>query len=71
MRVDRVKFAAALARADMTSKRLSELSGVSPVTISQVKNGKSCKEETAKKLIAVLGADITAANAGMETAYGK
>lgn len=58
MRIDRVKFAAALARADLTVKQLSECSGVSRVTISGVKCGKSCSEKTAQKLALVLGQDI-------------
>lgn len=57
-RVDRVRFAAALAREDMSQKRLAELSGVSRVTITAVKGGKSCSADTAEKLAAVLGRDI-------------
>lgn len=62
MRIDRVKFAAALARADLNSKQLAQRSGVSRVTISAVKNGKGCRTDTAKKLADGLGlplADIT------------
>ena len=58
MRIDRVAFAAALARADLTVKRLAEKSGVSRVTISSVKCGKTCSEDTARKLTAVLGPEI-------------
>lgn len=58
MRIDRVKFAAALAQKDITCLKLAELSGVSRVTITAVKNGKSCSRETANKLAAVLGDDI-------------
>lgn len=58
VRIDRVKFAAALARADLTVKQVSELSGVSRVTVSGVKTGKSCSEDTANKLARVLGRDI-------------
>lgn len=58
MRIDRVAFAAALARADLTCKQLAERSGVSRVTITSVKSGKSCSMETAEKLAAVLGRDI-------------
>lgn len=55
MRIDRVKFAAALARANLNSKQLAERSGVSRVTVSAVKNGKGCLENTAEKLAAGLG----------------
>lgn len=58
MRIDRIKFAAALAKADITCKRLSELSGVSRVTITCVKSGKSCSENTAKRLAVGLGVDL-------------
>ena len=59
MRIDRVKFAAALARADMTTVNLSKKSGVSRGTISVIKGGKSCKEETARKLAVGLGVDLS------------
>lgn len=58
MRIDRVAFAAALARRDINQKRLAELSGVSRVTITAVKSGKTCSEETARKLATVLGPEI-------------
>lgn len=58
MRINRVSFAAAMARADLNVKRLAELSGLSRGTITSVKTGKSCNRETAKKLVAILGSDI-------------
>ena len=58
MRIDRVKFAAALARADLNVKRLAEKSGVSRATITAVKSGKSCSAETAGKLAAGLGVNV-------------
>lgn len=58
MRIDRVEFAAALARADLNVNRLAEMSGLSRGTITSVKSGKSCSKETAEKLAAVLGRDI-------------
>lgn len=58
IRIDRVAFAAEMARMDINCKRLVELSGVSRVTVTAVKNGKSCSRETADKLAAVLGRDI-------------
>lgn len=63
MRIDRVAFAAALARADLTCKQLAERSGVSRVTITSVKSGKSCSRETGEKLAAVLGREIIQAEA--------
>ena len=58
MRIDRIKFAAALARKDLTVKQVAELSGVSRETVSSVKTGKSCSQATADKLARVLGRDI-------------
>lgn len=58
MRIDRVKFAAALAREDLTCLQLAELAGVSRVTVTSVKGGKSCSPETARKLAGILGAEI-------------
>ena len=58
MRIDRVAFATALAKKDINCKKLSELSGVSRVTITAVKSGKSCSKQTAEKLAAILGYEI-------------
>ena len=59
MRFDRVKFAAELARQDMTQKRLAELSGVSRSTINYIKSGKSCSEEVGQKIAKALKVDAT------------
>lgn len=58
MRVDRVKFATELARADLNIKQLAARSGLSRVTITSVKSGKSCSKTTAQKLAAGLGINI-------------
>ena len=58
MRIDRVKFVAAMARADLNVKRLAELSGLSRGTITSVKTGKSCSKDTADKLAAGLGVPV-------------
>ncbi|WP_286080135.1 helix-turn-helix transcriptional regulator [Parablautia intestinalis] len=55
MRIDRVKLAAELARQDLTQKRLAELSGVSRVTIGNIKAGKSCSDEVGQKIAKALG----------------
>ena len=65
MRIDRIKFAAALAREDLNVKQLAELSGVSRVTITGVKSGKSCSKDTADKLAAVLGEEIIEKKGGI------
>ena len=56
MRIDRVKFAAELARADLNVKGLAERAGVSRVTITSVKGSKA----TVQKLAAGLGVQISA-----------
>lgn len=58
MRISRVQLAAALAREDLTVAKLAEMSGISVATVSAVKGGKSCREETGQKLAAILGKDI-------------
>lgn len=58
MRIDRIKFVTALARLDLNGNQLAEKAGVSRGTVTAVKTGKSCSEETANKLAAVLGEDI-------------
>ena len=58
MRIDRVKFAAELARADMTTVELSKKAGLSRGTISVVKGGKSCTENTAQRIARALGVDV-------------
>lgn len=58
MRIDRVKFAAALVRLDLNGNKLAEKAGVSRGTVTAVRTGKSCSKETAEKLAAVLGQDI-------------
>ncbi|MBM6897863.1 helix-turn-helix transcriptional regulator [Pseudoflavonifractor capillosus] len=58
MRVDRVKFATELAKADMNIKQLAERAGLSRVTITSVKGGKSCSKTTAEKLAAGLGVQV-------------
>lgn len=59
MRIDRIKFAAALAMADISSKELSTRSGLSRVTISSVKSGRRCSKTTAMKIASGLGVDIS------------
>lgn len=60
MRIDRIKFATALAMADISSQELAKRSGLSRVTISSVKTGRSCRKATAQKIASGLGMDISA-----------
>ncbi len=58
MRIDRVKLIAEMARQDLTVLALAERSGLSRMTVTSVRSGKSCSKATAEKLAAVLGRDI-------------
>lgn len=59
MRIDRVKLIAEMARRDVTSTRLAEAAGVSRVTVSALRCGKTCTAETAGKIARALGVDVT------------
>lgn len=58
IRIDRVAMIAEMARRDINCNKLVELTGVSRVTVTSVRNGKSCSKETADKLASVLGRGI-------------
>ena len=58
MRINRVSLVAEMARKDMNITKLTELSQVSRATITAVKSGKSCTEETAAKLAQGLGVPL-------------
>lgn len=55
MRIDRIKLATAMLRADLSVNALAEKSGLSRVTVTSVKSGKSCSKKTAEKLAFGLG----------------
>ena len=59
MRVDRIAFAAEMARADINFKTLSKRTGLSRSTITAVRSGKSCSEETAKRIAEGLGVSMS------------
>ena len=54
-----MKFAAALARADLNGNQLAEKAGVSRGTVTAVRTGKSCSKETADKLATGLGVSVS------------
>lgn len=58
MRIDRVKMAAAMIRADISGVELAKKAGVSRSTVTAVRTGKSCSRETADKLAAGLGVPL-------------
>lgn len=58
MRIDRVAFAANMARKDINMKILASRTGLSRSTVTAVKSGKTCSEETGRKIAAALGVDV-------------
>ncbi|MCD7950570.1 MAG: helix-turn-helix transcriptional regulator [Erysipelotrichaceae bacterium] len=58
MRLNRVKFITELAKQDMTLVKLSTLTGISRVTLSNIKCGKSCKDEHAKSIAKALNCKV-------------
>lgn len=59
VRIDRIKLIAEMARRDMSCNQLVKLSGLSRVTVTGIRSGKSCSRTTADKLAAGLGVSIT------------
>lgn len=58
MRINRIKLAAELVRQDMTQIQLAEKAGVSRMTISGIKNGRSCSDKSGIKIADALGVPI-------------
>lgn len=58
MRIDRERLVLAMLRADLNNNQLAQRAGLSRVTVSAVKQGKTCSVETARKLASVLGKEI-------------
>lgn len=59
VRIDRAKLAVKLIKKNMTQNELASFSNVSRVTISNIRNGKSCSDETGRKIAKALGVDVT------------
>lgn len=59
MRIDRVKLIAVMASLDLKVGQLAELSGVSRMTVSAIRGGKSCSHSTALKIARALGVDVS------------
>ncbi|MGI5852606.1 MAG: helix-turn-helix domain-containing protein [Caldicoprobacterales bacterium] len=58
MRIDRKKLAVKMIDKDLNVIQLSELSGLSRATISNVRCGKSCSKETVRKIAKALEVEI-------------
>ena len=59
MRIDRVKLIAEMARQNLKVKDLSASAGISRMTITAVRGGKSCTSNTAAHIARALGVDVT------------
>lgn len=55
MRIDRIKLITEMAKAEIGCGELAQRAGVSRVTVSALRGGKTCSRETAEKLSGVLG----------------
>ena len=58
MRIDRVKLIAEMARQEVRVQELAEKSGVSRVTITGMRGGKSCTENSVKHVARALGVPV-------------
>lgn len=58
MRIDRKKLVVAMLDRNQTTLQLAERSGVSRVTISGVRCGKSCSKSTAEKIAKALNVPV-------------
>lgn len=58
MRLNIVSVVSILKQKDMKQKVLAEKTGLTQTTISMICNGKSCSEETARKIATALGVTV-------------
>lgn len=58
MRIDRVKLIAEMARQDVRIQELSEKAAVSRATITALRGGKSCNENSIRRVATALGVPV-------------
>lgn len=58
MRIDRVKLIAEMARQNMQVNTLAEKAGVSRVTVTAMRGGKSCNKNSVLHIARALGVDV-------------
>lgn len=58
MRIGRIKLIAEMARQDININELSEKACISRCTLSALRGGKSCTENTVKRVAAALGVTV-------------
>lgn len=59
MRIDRVKLITEMAKREMKISELADKAGVSRNTVSSVRSGKACSEDSACRIAAALGVDVS------------
>ena len=59
MRIDKIKLIVELKKREMTQKKLSEISGVSRMTVNGIVAGRQCSSTTAFKIAKALNIDVT------------
>lgn len=64
MRIDRVKLITEMARQEIKVNELAEKSGVSRVTITSMRGGKSCTRNSILHVVRALGVDVEALTEG-------
>ena len=57
MRINRKKLVLAMMDKDINTLQLAELAGISRVTVSSVRCGKSCSPDTLKRISKALGVE--------------
>ena len=58
MRIDRVKLVAEMTRRNINVNQLAERACVSRCTVSSMRGGKSCTENSVKRVAAALGVSV-------------
>ena len=58
MRINRMAYAIAVAKADINGSEIAKRAGLNRGTVSAIKNGKSCTDDTAQRLADALGVTV-------------
>lgn len=58
MRIDRIKLITEMAKSETKVYELAAKAGLCRATVISIKGGKSCNEETARKLASALGVPL-------------
>lgn len=57
MKLDKARFMYEISRRDLTLGEVAELAGLSKATVSYAKNGKSCTEDTVRRIAEALNVE--------------